>query len=67
MSDEFESVRVISREEAARLVDVSADTWDRMERRGETPPITRLSQRRIGYRVIDLRKWLDGRREVSPA
>ena len=65
--DEFEGVRVISREEAARLVDVSSDTWDRMEKRGETPPITRLSQRRIGYRVIDLRKWLDGRREVTPA
>jgi predicted DNA-binding transcriptional regulator AlpA len=65
MSDDLESIRVISREEAARAIDVSSDTWDRMEKRGETPPVTRLSQRRIGYRVIDLKEWLDRRRVID--
>jgi hypothetical protein len=27
------------------------------------PPVTRLSERRIGYRVIDVIAWLDGRRQ----
>lgn len=63
MSDDLESIRVISREEAARAIDVSSDTWDRMERCGLTPPITRLSERSVGYRIVDLRKWLDARRD----
>jgi hypothetical protein len=33
-----------------------------MRARGEAPPITKLSERRIGYRVIDLKEWLDARR-----
>jgi predicted DNA-binding transcriptional regulator AlpA len=33
-----------------------------MRERGETPPITRISERRVGYRLIDLEAWLDARR-----
>jgi hypothetical protein len=33
-----------------------------MEARGETPPKTRLSANRTGYRLIDLKTWLDARR-----
>jgi len=65
--DYLESVRVVSRTEAQRACNLSPDTWDRMERRGETPPVTRLSERRIGYRVVDLQKWLDGRRQLMTA
>ena len=61
--DVLESVRVIKKSEAQRLTAVSPDTWDRMERRGETPPITRISERRVGIRMTDLREWLDARRE----
>ena len=66
-ADHLESIRVVSKPEAQRVCNLSPDTWDRMERRGETPPVTRLSERRIGYRVFDLRIWLDGRREKMTA
>jgi predicted DNA-binding transcriptional regulator AlpA len=62
MSNEFDSVRVIPEPEAVRHVGVSPRTWDRMRARGETPPITRISERRVGYRLIDLEAWLDARR-----
>ena len=55
-------VRVIDRAQALEAVGVSWSTWERMEKRGETPPVTKLSKRRIGYRVVDLQKWLDARR-----
>jgi predicted DNA-binding transcriptional regulator AlpA len=61
--DPFENIRVITRPEAQRICCLSPDTWDRLEKRGETPPVTRLSERRIGYRVIDVMAWLDGRRQ----
>ncbi len=66
MSDVFDSVRVVDEPTAVKLVGVSRDTWDRMRARGETPPITRLSERRIGYRSVDLKSWLDARREKAP-
>lgn len=62
MSDPFESVRIVDEPTAIKLAGVSSRTWDRMRARGETPPITKLSERRIGYRVIDIRDWLDRRR-----
>ncbi len=65
--DPLDSIRVVTKPEAQRVCGLSPDTWDRMERRGETPPITRLSERRIGYRLVDLRAWLDARREPSTA
>jgi hypothetical protein len=65
MSD-LDSIRVVDEPTAIMLVGVSPRTWDRLRARGETPPITRLSAHRIGYRVLDLRTWLDARR-VGPA
>jgi predicted DNA-binding transcriptional regulator AlpA len=62
MSKDFNSVRVISEPEAVRHVGVSPRTWDRMRSRGELPPITRISDRRVGYRLTDLEAWLDARR-----
>jgi predicted DNA-binding transcriptional regulator AlpA len=62
MSNDFNSVRVIPEPEAVRHIGVSPRTWDRMRARGETPPITRISDRRVGYRLVDLEAWLDARR-----
>jgi predicted DNA-binding transcriptional regulator AlpA len=45
------------------MVGLSDRTWDRLEARGETPPKTRLSLNRIGYRASDVAAWLDARRE----
>jgi predicted DNA-binding transcriptional regulator AlpA len=61
-SDGLDSVRVLDEPTAIKLAGVSPRTWDRMRARGETPPITQISERRIGYRLIDLRAWLDARR-----
>jgi predicted DNA-binding transcriptional regulator AlpA len=62
-----DSVRVIDRAQAIEAIGVSWNTWERMEERGETPPVTKLSKRRIGYRVVDLQKWLDARRQSRGA
>jgi predicted DNA-binding transcriptional regulator AlpA len=64
--DIFESVRVVDKATAIELAGVSARTWDRLDARGETPPKTQISERRIGYRLSDLRAWLDARR-IAPA
>jgi predicted DNA-binding transcriptional regulator AlpA len=58
----LDAVRVVDEPTAAQLCGVSLRTWDRMRARGETPPITKLSERRIGYRILDLMQWLDARR-----
>jgi hypothetical protein len=66
MSEDFlDSVRVIGKAEAIKIANVSPRTWDRLEAAGETPPKTQLSERRIGYRLVDLRAWLD-RRRLAP-
>jgi predicted DNA-binding transcriptional regulator AlpA len=57
-----DAVKVVDEPTAIQLVGLSLSTWDRMRARGETPPITRLSPNRIGYRLIDIAKWLDARR-----
>ena len=56
-------IRVLSRLETIRMVCLTPRTWAKLEARGDTPPKTRLSERRIGYRVSDIKDWLDRRRE----
>jgi predicted DNA-binding transcriptional regulator AlpA len=65
MSDTLDSVRVVDEATAIMLTGVSPRTWDRLRARGETPPITKLSERRIGYRIVDLKAWLDARRVTA--
>jgi predicted DNA-binding transcriptional regulator AlpA len=65
MSDTLDSVRVVDEATAIMLTGVSPRTWDRLRARGETPPITKLSERRIGYRIVDLKAWLDARRVIA--
>jgi hypothetical protein len=62
MLDEFDLVRVIDEPTAIMLAGVSPRTWDRLRAVGDIPPITRLSPKRIGYRVVDFKAWLDARR-----
>lgn len=49
---------VISKKEAAKLIGVSIDTLDRMDVRKDGPARIRLSDRRVGYRMRELRAWL---------
>jgi predicted DNA-binding transcriptional regulator AlpA len=67
MLNGLDAVKVVDEKTAAELVGVSLRTWDRMRARGETPPFTKLSERRIGYRLIDLKQWLDARRVTTAA
>jgi predicted DNA-binding transcriptional regulator AlpA len=65
LNDALEDLRVIPENEAANVAGVSVMTWQRMRHRGETPPLVRISRRRIGYRIGDLRKWIEARTESS--
>jgi excisionase family DNA binding protein len=60
--DRDEAIRVLSKGEAARVVGVSNDTFQRLLDGGKGPPLTRVSDRRVGIRVVDLHEWLDARR-----
>jgi predicted DNA-binding transcriptional regulator AlpA len=66
MSDVFESVRVVDKKTAREIVGVSRNTWDRLAATGQTPPVTQISPNRVGYRLVDLKAWLDARR-IGPA
>jgi hypothetical protein len=67
MSDDaFDFVRVVDEGTAIRLAGVSPRTWDRLRARGDIPVVTKLSERRIGFRLVDLKNWLDRRRVTSP-
>jgi predicted DNA-binding transcriptional regulator AlpA len=62
MSDEL---KVYTKKETQKLLGLSGRTWDREEAHGRTPPKTRLSPNRIGYRASDIEAWLKGRREAD--
>jgi predicted DNA-binding transcriptional regulator AlpA len=61
----LDELKVYTKRETQKLLGLSGRTWDRLEAAGETPPKTRLSPNRIGYRVSDLKEWLDRRRETA--
>jgi Helix-turn-helix domain len=47
--------------EAAEWLRCSPRTLERLIADGSGPPVIRLSERRLIFRVVDLRKWLAGR------
>jgi predicted DNA-binding transcriptional regulator AlpA len=59
--------RVIAEHAAAAMMGISLPTLRRRVRAGNGPPVIRLSERRIGYRLRDLRKWLDANTEQPTA
>jgi predicted DNA-binding transcriptional regulator AlpA len=62
--DNLDDIRVLSKEQAIHTLGVSKRTFDRLAALGDLPTKTRLSANRIGYRVCDIKQWLDARREV---
>jgi predicted DNA-binding transcriptional regulator AlpA len=62
-----DDLKVYTKKETQKIIGLSGRTWDRLEALGETPPKTRLSPNRIGYRGCDIAAWLDARRETSTA
>jgi predicted DNA-binding transcriptional regulator AlpA len=65
--DALLDIRVVDRKTAAELIGVSPRTFDRLIALGDAPRSTKLSARRIGYRICDLRAWLDARRSPAEA
>jgi len=61
----LEDIRVITEKQAVALLGLSERTWERQKKAGDVPPKIRLSPRRIGYRVCDLRAWQDSRMESA--
>ena len=64
-TDYLSQVKVIKRKDLLAAIDVDKSTLDRLEARGEGPPKTKLSKNRIGYRICDVKDWLDRRRMSS--
>jgi predicted DNA-binding transcriptional regulator AlpA len=67
MAENLDTIRVLSRCETIKTVGLSDRTWDRLEAADDTPPKTRISRGRIGYRVCDVKEWLDRRRKAGVA
>jgi predicted DNA-binding transcriptional regulator AlpA len=65
--DSPNSIRVLTEPELLQTLGLSDRTFERMKQRGDVPPKTQLSERRVGYRVCDVEEWLDKRREVEGA
>lgn len=59
--------RVISEKEAAEACGFSTVTLRRRIAAGKGPPVVRLSERRIGIRVGDLRRWIEANTKHSDA
>jgi predicted DNA-binding transcriptional regulator AlpA len=58
--------QVVSEQDAAKFCGCSRDTIRRRVMAGDGPPVIRLSTHRIGYRIRDLREWLDANIEGRP-
>jgi predicted DNA-binding transcriptional regulator AlpA len=59
----FHPDQILSDSLLAALEGVSVDTIQRERAKGNTPPRTRLSERRHGTRMRDYQEWLDSKRE----
>jgi predicted DNA-binding transcriptional regulator AlpA len=60
--NELALARVLSEKQTREIIGISESTSERMKEVGDYPPATQLSERRIGYRLIDIIQWLDKRR-----
>jgi predicted DNA-binding transcriptional regulator AlpA len=63
MSEDLDAIRVITEPELRRILSISDQTFERLKAKGDVPRKTQLSDRRIGYRVADIKAWLDRRRQ----
>jgi predicted DNA-binding transcriptional regulator AlpA len=52
---------IVSREQASVILGVSIDTLKRLVAAGKGPPRIKVSEKRVGYRISDLKAWLEQR------
>jgi hypothetical protein len=61
-------VKVLTEPEARDISGhLSKRTWQRLDERGDLPAKTQLSDNRVGYRLVDIFRWLEARRRRGPA
>jgi predicted DNA-binding transcriptional regulator AlpA len=65
MAEGLNTIRVLSETELRQMLGISERTFDRMRYRGDIPPKTQISERRVGYRLCDVEEWLDQRRQST--
>jgi hypothetical protein len=58
-ADELADLRVLPLDQTAALLGVHPNTLKNLRRRNAGPRVTVLSDGRIGYRIKDIREWLD--------
>jgi hypothetical protein len=66
MEDIFPLIQVLSDRDTRRVLNISDRTAERLKTKGDYPVKTQLSDGRIGYRVCDIKEWLDKRR-IAPS
>jgi predicted DNA-binding transcriptional regulator AlpA len=57
---------VITKREAAKISGISECTLDRRIKAGDGPRVVRLSARRVGIRVRDLKVWIEANASPTP-
>jgi predicted DNA-binding transcriptional regulator AlpA len=50
---------VVTEAQLSEITSLCPTTLYRMRKRGEGPPRVQLSARRVGYRMSEIRKWLN--------
>ena len=58
-------LQIIRRGELAKLLGVSLQTLWRMEKRGDLPPKTKISNRAVGWSKQAISEWLESKTEVA--
>ena len=56
--DALPEFAILTKSEVSSISGLSTDTLDRMHNRGVGPRRKRLSERRVGYTVGEVRTWL---------
>ena len=65
MEQQRNAAALLSPERAANYLLLSISTLARMRIAGNGPTFVRVSPQRVGYRISDLDKYLDGRTRTS--
>lgn len=63
----MKSLQIIRPTELAEILSVSKQTLWRMENRGELPNRVRISKRAVGWLAIDIKEFLESKRESQIA
>ena len=65
LSDSMNDQRVINTRQLADLLNVSVATVRRLDRDRKLPPAVKLSERRIGWRMAEVQRWIASRQTAA--